>query len=83
MTAEERVRAAASELVEALVALALEAAPKADAPDRLLSIAEAAEAAGISRTLLYAEIGAGRVRTIKVGRRRLVPASALAEIAGR
>jgi hypothetical protein len=33
---------------------------------------------GLERSALYGEVGAGRLRTIKVGRRRLVPAAAIA-----
>ncbi|MGO9181093.1 MAG: helix-turn-helix domain-containing protein [Candidatus Limnocylindrales bacterium] len=47
-------------------------------PERLLGIAEAAAILGVSRTFLYAEINAGRIRTIKARRRRLVAASAIA-----
>ncbi len=50
-----------------------------DTPDRLLSVDEAAEALGIGRTAVYGEINAGRLRTLTVGRRRLVPSSAIAE----
>lgn len=75
----DRLVAAVAELVEALRAdlQATMAAP--DGPDRLLSIPEAADALGIGRSALYGEIGAGRLRTVKVGRRRLVPSSAIAE----
>ena len=53
-------------------------------PDRLLSIPEAAQAlGGIGRTSLYAELQAGRLRSVKVGRRRLVPSSAVSEYAQR
>jgi excisionase family DNA binding protein len=48
-------------------------------PDRLYSIPEAAEFLGIGRSSLYREIGAGRVRSLRVGRRRLVAATAIAE----
>ena len=40
-------------------------------------IPEAAEILGIGRTTLYAEIGAGRLSTITIGRRRLVTREAL------
>ena len=40
---------------------------KPPSPDRLLSIDEAAAMIGIGRTALYAEIGKGRLKTIKVG----------------
>jgi excisionase family DNA binding protein len=70
---------AMAELVAAIRAeLAAQAAPLAPMPDRLLSIDEAADALGIGRSRLYEEIGAGRLRSVTVGRRRLVPASAIA-----
>ena len=40
---------------------------------------EAAEALRLSRSVLYELIRSGRLRTVKQGRRRLVPVSALAE----
>lgn len=51
-------------------------------PERLLSVAEAADALGIGRTRCYAELSSGRLRSLRVGRRRLVPASALAAYTG-
>jgi excisionase family DNA binding protein len=78
----DRLRAAVMELVEALRdEIGVEARPSEREPDRLLSIDQAARALGIGRTALYSEIGAGRVRSIKVGRRRLVPSSAISEFA--
>ena len=80
----DRLRAAVMELVEALRdEIAVEARPSEREPDRLLSIAQAARALGIGRTALYSEIWAGRIRTVKVGRRRLVPSSAIGEVASR
>lgn len=77
--AEARVRAAVEALTDALLdALRAEAAAQArGGPDQLLSIREAAETLGIGRSRLYDEIGAGRLRSVKVGRRRLVPAAAI------
>ncbi|HET9758073.1 MAG TPA: helix-turn-helix domain-containing protein [Candidatus Limnocylindrales bacterium] len=46
-------------------------------PDRLLSIPDAADALGIGRSMLYQEIAAGRLRTLKVGRRRLAPSASV------
>ena len=43
--------------------------------DRLLSIDEAMEQLGVRRTRLYAELTSGRLRSVHVGGRRLVPAS--------
>lgn len=71
-----RLEAAVAELVAALHA---ELAEPFASPDRLLSISAAAQALGIGRTALYSEIQAGRIRTHKIGRRRLVPSSAIAE----
>jgi excisionase family DNA binding protein len=72
-----RLEAAVAELV---AALREELAPTVEPqPDRLLSVSEAAHALGISRTTTYGEIGAGKLRSLVVGRRRLVSATALAE----
>lgn len=42
-----------------------------------LSVEEAASRLGISRTAMYGLIGSGRVRSLKVGKRRIVPVTAL------
>jgi excisionase family DNA binding protein len=77
----ERLSAAVAELVAALQEEArAESAPSA--PDRLLSVDEAANALGLGRSLLYTEIQAGRLRSIRVGRRRLVPSVAVADYIG-
>lgn len=82
IAAEERVRATAAELGEALVELVhASAAERARGPVQLLSVAEAAKRLGVSRTSAYQLIGSGRLRSITVGRRRLVPASELERIA--
>lgn len=41
------------------------------------SLSEACGASGVGRTRLYEEINAGRLHAVKVGRRTLIPASAL------
>jgi excisionase family DNA binding protein len=70
------------ELVAALRdEIATERRPSQREPDHLLSIEQAARALGVGRTALYSEIGAGRVRSVKVGRRRLIPSSAITEVA--
>lgn len=48
----------------------------------LYDIGEAAEALRLSRSALYELIKSGRLRTVKAGRRRLVPVSALEEYVG-
>jgi excisionase family DNA binding protein len=49
----------------------------ADAPEHLMAVESAAQALGISRSLAFQEIRSGRLTSCKVGRRRLVPASAI------
>jgi excisionase family DNA binding protein len=80
----DRLATAVTELVAALRdEIATERRPSEREPDRLMSIEQAARALGIGRTALYSEIGAGRIRSIKVGRRRLVPSSSISEVASR
>ena len=80
----DRLMEAVTELVAALRdEIATERRLNEREPDRLLSIEQAARALGIGRTALYSEIGAGRIRSVKVGRRRLVPSSAISEVASR
>jgi excisionase family DNA binding protein len=80
--AVDRLTVAVVELVAALrEEIATENRPNWREPDRLLSVDQAAQALGIGRTALYSEIGAGRIRSIKVGRRRLIPSSAISEFA--
>ena len=43
------------------------------------TIREFREASGIGRTRIYDEIAAGRLRTVKFGRTRLIPADAATE----
>jgi excisionase family DNA binding protein len=46
------------------------------------SVEEAREALGIGRALAYELIMSGRLHSIKVGARRIIPASALQEFLG-
>lgn len=48
-------------------------------PPVLYRVDEAAEALRISRSVIYELIRSGQLRTVKVGRRRLVPVQALDE----
>jgi excisionase family DNA binding protein len=48
-------------------------------PPVMYRVEEAATALRLSRSLLYELIRSGRLRTVKVGSRRLVPVEALAE----
>jgi excisionase family DNA binding protein len=79
-----RLDAALAELASAIRAeVRAELDTVARSPGRLLSIDEAAATLGLGRSLLYAEIAAGRIRSVKVGRRRLIPAGAIAEFVER
>jgi excisionase family DNA binding protein len=79
-----RLTMALTELAAALRdEIATERRPSEREPERLLSIEQAARALGIGRTALYSEIGTGRIRSVKVGRRRLVPSSSITEVASR
>ena len=79
---ETTIRAAAEAFADAIIgAVRAELArqvPSGPLPERLFSIDEAAAALHVARSTLYQLIGAGELGTIKVGRRRLVPASRIA-----
>lgn len=78
-----RLDAALAELAAAIrEEVRAEAHAANGAPERLLNITEAARRLGVARTTLYGELQAGRLRSVKVGRRRLVPASAIGERIG-
>jgi excisionase family DNA binding protein len=74
--AEARIRAALDDLGAAIIE-ALAEPPDADAPEKLYSIPEAAGLLGVSRNTTYRLLGAGGLRSVKVGGRRLVPSSAI------
>ena len=80
---EAAVREAVAQLADALLAAARADVAGPAGPDRLLSVDEAARQLGIGRSALYGELAAGRLRSLKVGRRRLVPSGALAEFVAR
>ena len=48
----------------------------------LLSVEQAASAIGLSRTVFYARMMSGRIVSVKEGRRRLIPRSALETYVG-
>ena len=47
---------------------------------RLLAIKQAIYELGISRTALYELINDGKLKTLKIGRRRLIPIEAIEEL---
>ena len=76
----DRLDAALAELAAALrEEIALASSPVPNAPERLHDIRSASALLGVGRSLLYSEIGAGRLSSLKCGRRRLVSDSALRE----
>ena len=76
----DRLAAALVELAEALrEEVRAEAEAGSRPPDRLLSVGEASALCGVTRSTLYGLIASGELRTIKLGRRRLVPSAAVAE----
>jgi excisionase family DNA binding protein len=44
---------------------------------RLINIKEVVAVTNLSRSTVYGEMDSGRLRSVKVGRRRLIPESAL------
>jgi len=80
---EAAVREAVAQLASVLLAAARANEPDPAGPDRLLSVDEAARHLGIGRSAVYAELAAGRLRSLKIGRRRLVPSAAIAEYVSR
>jgi len=76
--AMSRLEAALAELAEAIRAeVRAEAAPFPSAPDPPLSIADPARLLGIGRSAVYQVIAHGHLQSVKIGRRRLVPARAV------
>jgi excisionase family DNA binding protein len=46
---------------------------------RLYRVQEAAEALGLSRSTIYEQMRSGRLRSVKIGRSRRIPAQAITE----
>ena len=79
----DRLDAAVAELVAALrdELVPAPAADQMDLPERIYSVEQAAELLAVGRTFLFGEIAKGNLRTLKAGRRRLVPASSISDYA--
>jgi len=52
-------------------------APSTQQAPRLLSIKQACDSLGISRTSVYSALASGKLRSVTVGRRRLIPIDAI------
>ena len=75
---EAAVQAAVRALAAAIVAAVIAQVPPAsNEPERLWDLKSASLLLGIGRSMLYAEIAAGRLESVKVGRRRLVASGAI------
>lgn len=73
----DRMAAAIAELAAAITEAAAADVP-APGPDRLYSIAEAgAMLGGVGRTSIYGLLDSGALRSVRVGRRRLIAAGAI------
>ncbi len=84
LAAEERIRAAVAELGDAILAALADTGPRDDVPDKLMSVSLASQALGVSRATLYSgPLRDGSLQSLTIGRRRLIPASAVAAFQAR
>lgn len=64
-----------------LAATQTEPAPAAG-PATVLTVDEAADRLKVSRSLIYSQLRSGELRSIRLGRRRLIPAAEVDRIIG-
>lgn len=75
-----RLETAILEFVEALREVVGTTVASPDEPERLLDVDEARRMlGGIARSTLYQLIDRNEIRSLTIGRRRLIPSSAIAE----
>jgi excisionase family DNA binding protein len=67
-------------VMQLLAALRAEWASQSATPPKLLSVEEAAKSLNLSRAAVYKLLSDGSLRSIHIGRRRLVPASAIEDL---
>lgn len=77
----DRLEAAIRELASALLDELRPDAETSGRPVELVSIEEAARRCSIGRTSMYRLVARGEVRSLKIGRRRLIAADAIAQFA--
>ncbi|WP_255773523.1 helix-turn-helix domain-containing protein [Mycobacteroides abscessus] len=65
----------AAALATLLAAVGQNQTPAPAAPVTMLTVAETAEMLRCSESLIYAQLKDGRLRGVKVGRRRLIPSA--------
>jgi excisionase family DNA binding protein len=78
--AEDRVRAIALELADAVIDLAA-LTPAPPPAVELLDVTTAAKRLGLARSSLYAAMGRGEVRAVRIGGRVTIPSSEIDAIA--
>lgn len=78
MTEPDPVAAVVTALIAAIRQTA--AAPGADTPQEMLTVKEAAEYLRCSESLIYTQLKDGRIRGVKIGRRRLIPMSEIRRV---
>ncbi|MDQ1247501.1 MAG: hypothetical protein QG597_1871 [Actinomycetota bacterium] len=64
-----------AEAIAALVSAAAATATSPAVPETVLTVDEVADRLKISKSLVYKSISDGQMRSIKIGKRRLIPAS--------
>jgi excisionase family DNA binding protein len=74
-----RIEAAVAELVEAIRA-EVSAAAAPPAPDRLVTVDEAAHLLGLGRTSIYELMASGDLPFVKIGRARRIPSRAVTQL---
>ncbi|WP_071288525.1 helix-turn-helix domain-containing protein [Mycolicibacterium llatzerense] len=78
MSDTDAVAAALAALVTALQANTATATEPA--PQQMLTVKEAAECLRCSESLIYAQLKDGRLRGVRIGRRRLIPMSEIRRV---
>lgn len=73
--------ALAATIAAVLAATQSEPAP-VPAPATVLTVDEAADRLKVSRSLIYSQLRSGELRSIRLGRRRLIPAAEVDRIIG-
>lgn len=78
VTMSDRLEAAIRNLAAVLLEEMAAVRPSLPEPVRLLSVVEASSELGIARSTLYTEMDSGRLRSLTIGKRRLIPSDAIA-----
>jgi excisionase family DNA binding protein len=75
-----RLDAAVAELAAAIRQEVRDELRSGDGPPVLLSVDQAAQRTGIGRTSIYQAMASGQLRSLRIGRRRLIAVDALADL---